>query len=390
MTLRINKMISFFIMIRRIVSLNLVFIFFLNSIDSGAQNALNTRDTLCGSCDKNLNFRFESSSFFKNNEYDGDFATSFTGIGIMLQPSMEYYFSKNTKLNVGAFVLKYSGLNNFSELIPVYQIHHKISNGFELLLGSISGNLNHNLSEPLYRFDRYYLNNIEYGIQMLHKSKYLDSDLWLNWEQFIFEGDPFQEEFTVGNHSNLKILNQKKAKINGDFQLLIYHRGGEIDTYEGPAFYIFNSGYGVDFSFKTKYLDYTFRPKYMIYGSKSLPDYGENYLPFKRGDGFLFSGELEHRFFYFESGYWNANKFISSKGEYLYMSISESNPNLYQYNRQLIYGKFRLKQHISDNLKLELRANIYVDLKNKVLPDYSYGIYFIANELFFLKKLTKK
>ena len=377
-------------MIRRIIKLNLVFIFFLNLSDLKAQNIFNTRDTLCSSCDKNLNFRFESSSFFKNNEYEGDFATSFTGIGVMLQPSMEYYFSKNTKLNIGAFGLKYSGLNNFSELIPVYQIHHKIINGFELLLGSISGNINHNLSEPLYRFDRYYLNNIEYGIQMLHKSKYLDSDLWLNWEQFIFKGDPFQEEFTLGNHSNLKILNRKKTKINGDFQLLIYHKGGEIDTYDGPAFYIFNSGYGVDFSFKTKFFNYTFRPKYMIYGSQRLPDYGENYIPFKRGNGFLFSGELEHRFFYFESGYWNANKFISSRGEYLYMSISESNPNLYQNNRQLIYSKFRLKQHISDNLKLEVRANIYVDIKNKVLPDYSYGIYFIANELFFLKKVTKK
>ena len=33
------------------------------------------------------------------------------------------------------------------------------------------------------------------------------------------------------------------------------------------------------------------------------------------------------------------------------------------------------------NLKLELRANLYVDLKNDVLPDYSFGLYFIANEI---------
>tara|TARA_B100001540_G_C15700540_1_gene593651 strand:- start:941 stop:1102 length:162 start_codon:yes stop_codon:yes gene_type:complete len=45
---------------------------------------------------------------------------------------------------------------------------------------------------------------------------------------------------------------------------------------------------------------------------------------------------------------------------------------------------------MSDNLKLELRANLYVDLKNNALPDYSYGIYFIANELFFLQKIKKR
>lgn len=374
---------------RRLVNFTFFFVFLLSLKDSIAQNILTPRDLLCDSCSKNLNFRFESSSFFKNNEYESHFATSFTGIGLMLKPSMEYYFGSNTKLNLGAFGLKYSGLNGFSELIPIYQIHHKLINGFELVLGSLNGNLNHDLAEPLYRFDRYYLNNVEYGIQLLHKSKYMDSDLWLNWEQFIFERDPYQEEFTIGNHSKIMLLNRNKIEINADFQLLIYHRGGEIDSYVGPSFYIFNSGYGCDFSFKKRSINYTFRPRYLIYGSQGLPDSGENYKPYKNGRGFLCSGDLDHKYFYIESGYWNGNQFISSSGEYLYMSMSESDPSFYQAERQLIYNKFRLKRHIGNNLKLELRANLYVDIKNKVLPDYSYGVYFIANELFFLKKISK-
>ncbi|MAW65118.1 MAG: hypothetical protein CMD18_02875 [Flavobacteriales bacterium] len=372
-------------------SLNFILfsVFLLNLNNSIAQNISYPRDFLCDSCSNNLNFRFESSSFFKNNEYESDFATSFTGIGLMLKPSIEYYFGSNTKLNFGAFGLKYSGLNGFSELIPIYQIRHKLMSGLELVLGSLNGNLKHDLAEPFYRFDRYYLNNVEYGLQVLHNSRYMDSDLWLNWEQFIFEGDPFQEQFTIGNHSKIMLLNKNKIQIKADFQLLIYHKGGEIDSYVGPSFYVFNSGYGCDVSFKTRSINYTLRPKYMIYGSQGLPESGENYKPYKNGSGFLFSGDLDHKYFYFESGYWNGNKFISPSGEYLFMSVSESDPNLYQDNRQLIYSKFRLKRHMSNNLKLELRANLYVDIKNNVLPDYSYGVYFIANELFFLKKINK-
>ena len=68
------------------------------------------------------------------------------------------------------------------------------------------------------------------------------------------------------------------------------------------------------------------------------------------------------------------------------MSIAESDLDFHQDNRQLFFTKFRLKRHMSKNLKLELRMNLYVDLRNDVLPDYSFGVYFIANELFFLKK----
>lgn len=373
---------------RKIVKIILFSAFLLNVKNSIATNIFLTKELLCDSCNKHLNLRFESSSFFKNNEYESDFATGFTGIGVMFKPTLEYYFNRNTRLNLGAFGLKYSGLDGLSELTPIYQIHHKVINGLELIFGNLYGNLNHDLAEPLYRFDRYYLNNVEYGIQMLHKSKYVDSDLWLNWEQFILEGDPFQEEFTLGNHSKIALLSGKYFEIEGDLQLLLYHKGGEIDTYMGPAFYMFNGAYGLDFYFKTKPIKYAVRSKFLNYKGDGLPETGKNHKHYKNGSGLLFSGDMEHNSFYLESGYWNGNKFVSPDGEYLYMSVSESDSEFHQDNRQLFYTKFRLKRHMSRNLKLELRANLYVDLKNDVLPDYSFGLYFIANELFFLKKIN--
>ena len=158
---------------RKTVKIIFFLTFFWGIKNSFATNTFLTREFLCDSCNKDLNLRFESSSFFKNNEYESDFANGFTGIGVMFKPTLEYYFNKSTKLNFGAFGLKYSGLDGLSQLVPIYQIHHKVTNGFELVFGSLYGNLNHDLAEPLYRFDRYYLDNVEYGVQMLNYSKFI-------------------------------------------------------------------------------------------------------------------------------------------------------------------------------------------------------------------------
>ena len=112
-----------------------------------SQNIFNAIILLWDSCGKNFNSRVESFSFFKKNEHASNFATSFAGVGQMLKPSIEYYFDSNTKLNFGAFGLKYSRLNRFTELIPSYQIDHKLISGLELVLGSLNGNLSHHLVE---------------------------------------------------------------------------------------------------------------------------------------------------------------------------------------------------------------------------------------------------
>ena len=282
----------------------------------------NTVEYLCDSCGRNLNFRFESTSFQKNNEYESSFATSISGIGVMMKPTIEYYFNHNTKVNVGVFGTKFSGVNQFSQVIPIYQIQHKVIPGFELVFGSIYGNLNHELAEPLYRFDRYYRNNVEYGFQALHKSKFSKSDIWVNWEKFIFEGDPFQEEFTVGNHSVVDLYSKDKLDIKADLQVLLFHKGGEIDTYDGRAIYLFNGAYGGDVVFKTKHLDYSLKPRVFWYGGLRLPAESDanNYQHFKHGSGFLVSSDVNHKFVNFECGYWNGYRFISSRGETLFMS----------------------------------------------------------------------
>ncbi len=350
-----------------------------------------TKEYLCDSCERDLSFRFESTSFQKNNEYESPFATSLAGIGVMLKPTFEYYFNSNTKANIGVYGLKYSGRNDFSQVIPIYQIQHKVIQGFEVVFGSIYGNLNHELAEPFYRFDRYYTNNIEYGFQALHESKYAESDLWVNWEKFIFDGDPFQEEFTAGNHTKLNVLKKERLEVKGDLQVLLFHKGGEIDTYDGNAIYFFNGSYGLDIKLKRENFNYNLKPKVLWYrGLRMTSDEtANNYYPYKNGNGFLVSADVDHKYVNFECGYWLSEKFIAPRGETLFMSLSESDPTFFQSQREIFFSKLKIKRHVTNNLKLEVRANFYADLLNNVLPDYSYGIYFVANERFFIKKISK-
>lgn len=363
-------------------------IIFLGGIVNAQQ--FQTMELLCDTCAGDLNIQVESSSFTKNNEYLSKFAQGITGIGVQVKPTFEYYFNENTKANIGAYGLKYSGVNNLSQATPIFSIHHKICDGAEVVFGNIYGNLNHKLEEPLYRFDRYYTNNIEYGFQFLHKSKYVESDLWVDWDKFIFEGDPFQEEFTAGNHTTVNFINNDKFEFKGDIQALLSHKGGEIDTYEGPAIYLFSGAYGFDLRYKTEKFSFGASPKVFWYRGLRLPESGNNFYHYKHGSGFLMKADVDHKNFNFKLGYWIGEKFIASKGEYLYMSVSEVDEKTRQVTRKLITAKLSVKRPISKNLHLEFRTELYGDLVNDVLPDYTYGFYFIANERFFLKKIKKR
>jgi hypothetical protein len=365
-------------------SILLIFIQFTSSAQS-----LLTKEYLCDTCEYKLNFRFESTAFMKNNEYTSQYAIGKTGIGFQVKPTLEYYFNKNTKLNIGIYALKYSGLDVFSQAIPIFSVHHEIAKGHEFIFGNIYGNLNHELAEPLFRFDRYYTNNIEYGFQYLHNSKYIESDLWLNWEKFIFSGDPFQEEFTVGNHSKIKFIDKSKFKIYGDFQATLSHKGGEIDTYDGPSIYLFSGAYGLNIDFESKNFKYGASHKTFWYRGARLPEEGKNYQHFNHGNGTYITSYVTHKFFKAEAGYWQGEKFIASRGEYLFMNVSEQKEDLKENTRKIFTAKLKLKRPITKNLRLELRTEIYIDLDKPDLPDYTYGFYFVANELFFLKKLRK-
>ena len=181
----------------------LIQIFFAGNIYSQDNSIFLTYNEVKDTNEYKLFFDFKSTSFLKNNEYF-EIIRGWTGIGFMLKPQLTYQPTKTTKIEAGYFLEKFSGRSSFYKPLPLFRIKQKLSKSLEVVMGHLYGNLNHKLAEPMFQFDRYYSDNVEYGIQFLFNNKYFESDLWINWEKFIFYNDPFKEEFILGNVSSFK------------------------------------------------------------------------------------------------------------------------------------------------------------------------------------------
>ena len=98
--------------------------------------------------------RFYCHTFFKNNEYFGDFVKGYTLTGYHLQP--EFSYSPNRKLKVQALwdVLKYHGYDKFSKNKPYFRIVFQPTVSFRIICGYLDGNVRHGLIEPIYDPER--------------------------------------------------------------------------------------------------------------------------------------------------------------------------------------------------------------------------------------------
>lgn len=350
-------------------------------------NAFSTYSPVCDTCNHDLNFRFEGSSFFQNNEYFDPFAYGLTEIGIYAEPTLEYYFSPKLRVNAGVFALKYSGLPHFDQVIPIFSIQYQAAKSLEIVFGNIFGTLNHGLEQPLFRYDRFITNHVEYGMQFLLKTKNIKSDLWLQWVHFVQFGDTLPERLEVGNNTRFTLFKNDHFSVRLPIQFLFSHRGGQIEP--GPHYIatLFNGLTGLKFKYKlNSFSSLQFQPLIAAYDALNLPKPGDpGYQLFKNGFGLY--PKLLYNFHHFNlmTAYWYGDRFIAPEGEYLFQSVSEMDPDYSDAIRKLWVSRLWYSKKIAKCMNLEVRLSSYYDLQHKNL-DYSYAFYMIINQDFFLKK----
>lgn len=348
-----------------------------------------------------LNFSFESTSFVKNNEYF-DHLKGWTGIGFFIKPQIIYQASKTTEIQAGYFLEKYSGLEQFSSAIPLFRIRQKLGSKWEMILGHLYGNLEHNLTEPVYRFDRYYTDNVEYGMQFLFKNRIISNDFWANWEKFIFTDDPYREEFVIGNSFNASIKISKEFSLNIPFQFTWTHAGGQIYEHipgRQNIMSLYNTSYGSSFKYnptnssdvisnnklflKSLNVDY----KYHSYSAAdNPPDTDELHQAYDKGFGHLISCDVDLNTIDMNISYWAGEKFIAKRGEEIYHSAFSGGNTFLMPEVRLLNFKIWYKHYFSEYVKLAARTDIYYNTDSGSLF-YSYGLYLIYNDLFLLKKI---
>lgn len=337
-----------------------------------------------------LSFRFENLNFSKNNEYKGSFADGATMMGYLATPKLVYYPSSDLRIEAGIRLQKYSGLNDFSKPEAVFSIHYQANDKLAFILGTLNQDDNHHLHEAFFEPERFFTDKAENGFQALYKSKIINFDTWINWEQFIFQNDPFQEVFTFGLTADFRLNNPESShSLSIPLQVLFTHKGGEIDTSDDYKQTIGHFGTGLVYrktldhfiikSFNAEVLSFQFT-------DNSL----DKEFVFNKGKGFHFRVGAETKHSYIKLGYWLGDKFGSSRGSALFQSVSVLDKTHIEKRRDLLTAKYRIQKSIASGILLGGQVDAYYDLRSQRDFSYAFSVFVRVNGEFFLKNLPWK
>jgi len=328
--------------------------------------------------------KIDNTNFFKNNEYFGQVTDGYTAIGFHITPQIEYVLNPKLKISGGLHLLKYSGRDEFTKSIPILSIQYKPIKNLNLILGNIYGSTNHNVIEPMFEFERYLNNYIENGIQFLWDSKNIHADLWLDWEQYILQGDPFQEKFNVGLSSQINLFKlSDKIDLLFDFQNIVRHEGGQLNSNSAFISTLFNnaSGLSLNYNLKNSYISsIKLTPYYVSYQDLS-PTKRQMYID---GNAVYTTLEFLSSNYSLFLGYWYSEQYITPLGNPLFESISRTRWWVDNPVREILMAKISYQKNIFNGINLAFRVETYSNLLSGNM-DYSYGLILTFNDRFLLR-----
>ena len=324
--------------------------------------------------------RFNNANFFKNNEFQNDFVKGQTLTGLFFEPSVDFYTASNTVIRIGLHAMKFYGSDQFDRLRPALSLQHQVNPNFNIVFGNLYSTTNHGLLEPIMGFENYLLNHYENGMQFLLTYPKFRGDFWLNWEQFIHPGDPFQEHFTAGGHMLFPFVDGEKWTLYADMQMLFRHKGGEIDSSDLPAGTQSNLSQGLEFRyhFNSRFFKSFALEHYMI-GSFEINPGG--HLTITEGYTQYSLGALDTKIGLFRVGYWSGTDYFAPFSDPLFLSQSSFQPDYYSPNRKMLVIKYQLFKNLTDYLKIGFRFEPYYHFYNSRL-DHSWSIYLLLDKDF--------
>jgi len=310
-----------------------------------------------------LDLRIRGMGFFRNSEFRNSLATGTSMAGANLEPVLEFRPEARTTLGAGVHLLKYAGRDDFDRVLPVIRYQYTPSERFTLIFGTLYGSATHRLPEPVFDFEQSLINDYENGIQLLLNFRSFKSDIWLNWEQFIKTGDPFQEMFTAGMNSSIVFYDSPTFQLSAPLITLFRHQGGEIDSTDLPSSTRLNlvQGFRADFTFGKRFLRSAWANFLWMEFTEVNPG-GHVTIPY--GHGSWCQAGIRTRLGNLEAGYWRGVNFISPHGMPLYQSVSQKTGQITEPERRMVTFRYELDQQLTPYLRLLLRLEPYYDLSS--------------------------
>ena len=329
-----------------------------------------------------LSLNITSLSFFRNTEYFNNFIDGYTLPGFWIEPRLQFE-SGTAKLSAGINMLKLGGKQGFKKVYPVFSAQQEVLNGFTVLVGTLNGREKHKLPQPLYRYDNIYDGSPEYGLQLLFDYAHLKGDVWINWEQFIEQGDTIQERFTQGMNWDIILIENNKVKLNIPIVSMFMHRGGQINVEESFIQTLWNTGTGVSSKFKTssKLLKYI---ELSVMGFRYADLSPTKREAYKSGNAIMPQAAIGLGNWRIEAGSWFSSHFLTPRGVGLFSSGSIKTPVFTKPYRSIVYSSANYECTLKNGLTTKAGAEMYYDLDSHKL-DYCYGVSLLFDRNFFLK-----
>jgi hypothetical protein len=339
-----------------------------------------------GTVSGDLILRVENENFVKNNEYFGHYTEGYTLMGYYLQPALEYHVSKKLLFKAGIHLQKYSGVEGYSDVLPVYAGHYKFSKIGEMVIGKLNNNKNHQLIEPIFNPENQFMEPVENGIQFLVSGKKLRLDAWVDWEQFIFWGDTKPEKFTGGLSGGYEVTNINSSfSVQVPVQMIATHVGGQISDYPEKMQSLVNlaSGLELKYDFGGGFIkEVEITSYYLLY--KDLTK--KSGFGFSSGQAIYPTASISSKYLNLKLGYWEAENFVAPKGSNLFQSISGHELGYYQKHRQMLTSKLKFEKAIHKKVKFMAMFETYYDLADTQF-NYALGINLAFTPSFFLSNV---
>lgn len=384
-----------------------------------------------------LELKIDALAFFKDNEYDGDVVRGYSLPGFRVQPRLSYTPLREVRLEAGMYAIVYEGANKY----PSYAFHdiaHWKGNQHQhgahalpffratanlggptagrpqgrpsrttVVVGDIYGGAAHELVQPLYNSELQLTDDPEAGAQVLVERKRWRSDLWLNWQSYIYEEDTHQEAFTVGWTQRVGTPTDGCGAGSGrsywgmPLQMVVQHRGGEQDLPQlnlGVQT-IANGAVGVDYEWRRTptsvdgfVLD--FRPC-VVTGVRcealALAAYQQSghLWPFDFGTALWTSATVDLACgLSVRAGLFHAPKnFCSLYGSPFFGTMSLKQEGLTFDGMTAGYWALQYAHTFGGAYTLAAKADGYI---TRGRAPFSFGVYFNASPSFLLKKMGKK
>ena len=293
---------------------------------------------------KTLGIELEALAFFKDNEFDGNVQRGYSLPGVRLQPRLTYTPIDEIKLELGLHATIYSGANKYpcyvfhdiaswkgdqyqsgAHLLPFFRATARFKS-ITLAVGDIYGGATHGFVEPMYNPELILTDDPEMGFQMIVDTKRWHSDLWMNWQSYIFKESSHQEAFTVGWTQNINVWKRTKEdrthSLDIPIQLVIQHRGGEQDNTKMGVQTIANGALGMGYEYKAPGNRIVTGVQAEVMALYCLQQSG-NLWPFKNGPALWVKASVDFiRDLRVTAGFFSAKDFCSLYGSQYFGTLS--------------------------------------------------------------------